>query len=495
MWPLNVTGPSQGSRRRARTPLGRIPRSISKPATDIAHIVRDMTARGRYRYVVNKPAYPMPPEIFRRFEDSSRPMRIAVFALLCLISSVAFAESYFVSAIEFRDNEKTKPSTMLQELTFAAGQSVSDQQIEAGRQAIMNLGLFKRVSADLEKRDGRTVLIYTVNEKRYLLVLPRLSRSGDGDWSWGARLRWDNVGGRNRRFDLGVRRKDLKDSDIEKEDQVSLEYLLPRIWGSPYDLGFELRSEDIEIDEERGELEGRYNQELDSLRIDVSRWLRETGPSQGWQVLGQLRWEDYVNDYLSGDTGLYFDTRVVTLTLGLEYNDVQDLLYSRSGQHFGYWLELATDSLGSESSFVRHSAFYRGYRPVTRREHTNLNYQLRYGTSSGSIFGDPSYSIGGNSTMRGFEREALEGESYFIANIEFVTPMFGHNTFRGAVFTDIGGAFEDSASLDPSDIEVGVGVGIRYKLRSFVRTDLRLDIGHGFDDGDTKVYGSTETSF
>lgn len=422
-------------------------------------------------------------------------MRIALAVLLYAVAAAAAAESYFISEIEFRDNEKTRPSTMLQELTFAAGQMVSDEEIEAGRQAIMNLGLFKRVSADLEARDGRIVLIYSVNEKHYLLVLPRLSRSGDGDWSWGARLRWDNVGGLNRRLDIGVRRKDLQSSDIQQEDQVSVEYLMPRIWGSPYDFGFELRSEDIEIDEERDELEGRYNQQLDSLRLNLSRWLRETGPSQGWQVLGQFRYEDYVNDYLSGDSGLYFDTRVVALTFGVEYNDIKDLLYSRTGQHFGYWLEAASDAFGSESSFVRHSAFYRGYRHVTAREHTNLNYQVRYGTSSGSIFGDPSYSIGGNSTMRGFDRESLEGESYFITNIEFVTPLFGHNTFRGALFTDIGGAFEDSASFDPSEIEIAVGAGIRYKLRSFVRTDLRLDIGHGLDNGDTKVYGSTETSF
>ncbi|KAA3624625.1 MAG: hypothetical protein DWQ08_10170, partial [Proteobacteria bacterium] len=409
-------------------------------------------------------------------------MRIAAIALLCLFPLPVAAESYLIADIEFRDNDTTRSSTMLQELTFSAGQTVSDEEIEAGRQAIMNLGLFKRVSADLERRDGETVLIYSVNEKRYLLVLPRLSRSGDGDWSWGARLRWDNLAGRNRRLDIGVRRKDLKDSDIEQEDQVSVEYLLPRIWGSPYDLGFEIRSEDIEIDEERDEFEGRYNQQLDSLRVEVSRWLRETGPSSGWRLLGQMRYEDYVNDFLSGDNGLFFDTRVVTLTLGTEYHDVQDLLYSRTGQHFGYLLELASDGLGSESSFVRHSAFYRGYRHVTARPHTSLNYQVRYGTSSGSVFGDPSYSIGGNSTMRGFEREALEGESYFIANIEFITPLFGHKTFRGALFTDIGGAFDDSASSDASAIEAGVGVGIRYKLRSFVRTDLRLDIAYGFGD-------------
>jgi outer membrane protein insertion porin family len=418
---------------------------------------------------------------------------VAVVLFVCALP--AMAEDYLISAIEFRDNATTKASTMLQELSFSAGDVVSDRDIERGRQAIMNLGLFKRVSADLERRGGQTVLIYSVNEKHYLLPLPRLSRSGDGDWAWGARLRWDNIAGRNRRLDIGFRRKDLTNSDIEREDRVQVEYLMPRIWGSPWELGFDVRSEQIEIDEDRDDLSGRYNQHLDSLRVNLSRWMRETGPSQGWRLHGQVRFEDYDNEYVSGDTGLYFDTKVTSLVFGAEYRKVKDLLYSRTGRHFGYAIETASAAWGSESSFVRHSLFYRRYKPVTRRAHTNLNYQVRYGTSSGSTFGDPSYSIGGNSTMRGYERESLEGESYFITNVEFLRPMFGHKTFRGALFADIGGAFDDSASFNFSELEVGLGVGIRYKLRSFVNTDLRLDFAYGLDGSETKVYGSTETTF
>lgn len=419
------------------------------------------------------------------------------FAVLMIaaIALPAYAESYLVSAIEFRGNEVTRPSTMLQELTFSEGQLVSERDIERGRQAIMNLGLYKRVSADLEARQGNTVLIYTVIEKHYLLVLPRLSRSGDGDLSYGARLRWDNIGGRNRQIDLGIRRKDLKNSDVESEDQIRLRLSMPRLWGSPYELGFDIRHEDLQIDEERDELSGRYNQVLDSARVNLSRWLRENGPSQGWRIESQLRFEVYDNEYIDGDPGLYFDTTVVALSFGLEKRDIKDLLYSRTGRQYGYALDLASDNLGSDESFTRHYLFYRRYRHITQREHTNFNYQLRYGTSNGSIFGDPSYNLGGNSSIRGYDRETFEGESFFIANLEFLTPLFGHKTLRGVLFSDIGGAFEDSASFDTSELKVGVGVGLQYKLRSFVKTDLRLDIAYGLDGGETKIYGSTETSF
>ena len=421
---------------------------------------------------------------------------IAFLLLSSLWASQATAESYLLDAIEFRGNDTTQDSTMLQEISLVVGEMASDESIERSRQSIMDLGLFKRVSADLEARgDEGRVLIITVIEKRYLLVLPRLSRSGDGDLSYGARLQWDNLYGKNRRLQLGYRRKDLKNADIEQEDRLEIEYYLPRLWGSQFNVEYILRSEDIEIDETRDELSGRYEQKLDSMRIRLSRWLRENGPSQGWLLRSELTYEDYESDFLSGDEGLYFDTTVASLAISVIYQEVHDKLYSREGKSYGLTVSSSESIDGEDVSFSRGEVFYRRYVPITQKPHTNFNYQLRYMTSSGSIFGDPSFGLGGNTTLRGYDRDSLEGESAFIANIEFMTPMFGHNTLRGAVFSDIGGAFAESSDFDASELEFSVGLGIRYKLRAFVRTDLRLDVGYGVESGETKVYGSTNTSF
>ena len=190
-------------------------------------------------------------------------LNIAFLLLSSLWVSQAIAESYLLDAIEFRGNDTTQDLIMLQEINLVVGEMASDAAIEYSRQSIMDLGLFKRVSADLEARGGKgKSLIITVIEKRYLLILPRLSRSGDGDWSYGAKFQWDNLYGKNRRLQFGYRRKDLKNSDIEQEDRLELEYYLPRLWGSQFNLEYVLRSEDIEIDETRDELSGRYEQKL-----------------------------------------------------------------------------------------------------------------------------------------------------------------------------------------------------------------------------------------
>ena len=422
---------------------------------------------------------------------------LSLFLLFCFSSNTVFAESYIIDSIEFRGNDTTLESTMLQELSLVGGgEVVTDEDIEVSRQSIMDLGLFKRVSADLEVRNSNgKVLIFTVIEKRYLLVLPRLSRTGDGDVSYGAKLLLDNLFGKNRRLEFGYRRKDLRDADIEQEDRLELEYSLPRLWGSQFNVEYILRSEDIEIDETRNDLSGRYEQKLDSLRIRLSRWLREKGPSKGWLLRAELAHEDYESEFLSGDEGLFFDTTIASLAISVIYQDVHDKLYSREGKSFGMTLRTTENVSGEEVSFFRSEFFYRRYIPITKKPHTNFNYQLRYMTSSGSIFGDASYGLGGNSTLRGYDRDSFEGESAFIANLEFMTPIFGHNTLRGAIFSDIGGAFPEESGFDASELEYSLGLGIRYKLRSFVRTDLRIDVGYGFDSGETKVYGSTNTSF
>ena len=68
------------------------------------------------------------------------------------------------------------------------GDSVTSKQLEAGRQAIQNLNLYKKVTLE-ERADGRggVEAVYEVKEKWYVLGYPRV-RNYDGSWQeWGNR--------------------------------------------------------------------------------------------------------------------------------------------------------------------------------------------------------------------------------------------------------------------------------------------------------------------
>jgi len=133
--------------------------------------------------------------------------------------------------------------------------------------------------------------------------------------------------------------------------------------------------------------------------------------------------------------------------------------------------------------------------PVGDVEHTNLNIQLRAGYANRTVFGDPAHSLGGSSSLRGFDRDSVEGNAFVLANIEYLRPLFGKPNLRGVLFADVGNAYDSVDDVDLGDLRYALGVGLRWRLESFVKTELRIDFVKGFDDGVEKVYASTKATF
>ncbi|MDH3689881.1 MAG: BamA/TamA family outer membrane protein [Gammaproteobacteria bacterium] len=401
-----------------------------------------------------------------------------------------------INEIRFEGNRVTRPQTMLQEMSLRIGDPVNAKMIERSRQDIMDLGLFKSVDASLLPDDDGQVLTITVDEKRYFFALPKLNRSGDGDVSYGAQVQFDNLFGLNQQLEATFRKKDLSDGDVSEEKTFDIDFTYPRIRGSPFQLEFDLDIDNSELDEDRRGDQGQFERKREGLRFVIARWKDSHGPSKGWRYSGGISWQQFDHTFISGNPDLFFDATVVALLGSIAYDNVHDFLFSQAGRQYGYEIEAPLSILGSDREYFSHFLYYRRFRPITSRPHTNLNYQLRLGYATDTTFGEPAVSLGSSSTLRGYERDAIEGDKFFLANIEFLTPIFHRNALRVAAFADIGNAYDDFDDIDSEGLKVGVGFGIRYTLRSFVKTDLRLDIARGVNnDGVTKVYGSTKMPF
>src|SRR5688572_27811084 len=66
-------------------------------------------------------------------------------------------------------NEKTRDKVILRELDLAPGDIADPAAIEDGRQAVLDLGLFREVKATTHDVDGGVVLELAVREKYHLL--------------------------------------------------------------------------------------------------------------------------------------------------------------------------------------------------------------------------------------------------------------------------------------------------------------------------------------
>ena len=83
-----------------------------------------------------------------------------------------------------------------------------------------------------------------------------------------------------------------------------------------------------------------------------------------------------------------------------------------------------------------------------------------------------------------------------LANFQLLLPVMDQRFLRGVVFLDTGTAASTPTRISVSDLEYGAGFGFIWKLRSLVRTNIRLEVAHGFGDhGDNRVYAATALLF
>ena len=142
----------------------------------------------------------------------------------CLLAvwSAAQAVPPPVVEIAFEGNRVTRASVLRQELLIREGDPADPEAIEASRQSLMNLGLFKDVRADTTPVEDGVVLTYRLTEKYFYFVLPRLSRSADGDLRYGGEVRADNVFGLNHRLRLRFDIDEAASGTEQRDERLSL---------------------------------------------------------------------------------------------------------------------------------------------------------------------------------------------------------------------------------------------------------------------------------
>ena len=399
-----------------------------------------------------------------------------------------------ISEIRFAGNKTTRPEIFLQEMQVKAGDPVDATLIEQSRQAIMDLGLFKSVRTSLLHEGDRTILLISVKEKYYVLPIPKLNRDADNKFTLGAQLRMDNLAGLNQRLRLTyeTERADSADSNSKTS---RLEYSYPRLKGSPYGLDMDMARTRIPTETTDAGAQVSYVTEVSSAGINLTRWLRQDFPGIGWRAGGGLVWQQQVQRVSAGMPRNLAEGRGVAFTTLVEYTNVHDYLYSRGGTVYGYSAIFGAPWLGSDSDYTQHQLYFRGYYPVFNRPHSTFDVQFKLGLANSTLYGGKAYALGGSNTLRGYKSGSVAGNAYVLANMEYLTPFYNYYPIRGGVFMDLGNAYPNNDDLDFSGLKTSVGIGLRLKLKSFVKIDLRIDYAYAVGTGESKVYAGTREVF
>ncbi len=408
-------------------------------------------------------------------------------------------ETGWIEEIRFVGNDWTKPKIMLQEMVIRVGDPVDTDKIERSRQAIMDLGLFKSVDVRLEPGEIGQILEIAVNEKYYVIPLPRLDRSADGEISYGARLTIDNLAGLNQRLRLTYEATEGSTTTDRTVHSVDMSYSYPRVVGTHFGLGLALSHTTYPVTtvDDQGDLEAEHNRTFNSASVGLSRWLSREGPSQGWNAGGSLFWRYLQYNQQVGEPLPLESEKAVGLSLSIGYTKVHDYLFSREGMEYGYIHELGLEAMGSDTPYARNLIYYRHYFPLgLPHEHKNFNMQIRFGGTGGTVpIVDDPFVLGGSRDLRGYNKGSIGGRSFFAINLELLAPLWGHNAARGVVFADYGNAYPDNRVLDFGNLESAAGFGVRYRVRSFVDLQFRIDVTYAFGLDRTKVYVGTKNTF
>jgi len=412
------------------------------------------------------------------------------FCTLCFIICLAIAPYQanaedIIGNIRFQGNEITKEETMLLEMSVHEGDEVNLQKIEQSVQQIMNLGIFEKVTYYLEKKDADqdTDLTIVVVEPYYWYVLPTFKFNDNSELEAGLRLRWNNLFGYNHR--LVVKATDKGSAGGVNEYASDIEYTFPRFLLSRFSLSLKAeREQRLDNDNKLGDqIENRS-----TYTIGVRKWLNAKGISSGlFAGLGlgfQQQSNQAVNplDKSDGD----FDSITYSILLGRDRR--QKYEFQRGGDLLEYGLSLLT-------GVAQQTLTFKNYNILSKKNVSNLNYLISAGYANDDVLGNAAFSLGGNSTLRGYQKDAFHGNVLFRGSVEYLSKFNKSPLVRKAVFIDAGDVQDDISGFKLSTVKVGAGAGIRWKARHFVNIDIRLDIAYGFETNEFRVVLGSRNTF
>lgn len=408
-----------------------------------------------------------------------------LFGLLVAVKAVAAPPQ--VAELRFEGNKTTRVSTLEREVAVEVGAPLVMADVDASVQALMDLGLFREVRAEVKPlADGQVAVLFRIREKRFVIAAPRVEGNADGDRSYGGQLRLDNVAGLNHRLRLTIENGEFPEGSRRRDERsLVLSYDAPFVFDTPY----RLQAFVAHIDRGRPSANGEYDEQLRQVELGLSRDLRVGRPRAGWSVGGGLRLE---RQSTSGEVAPPSDGDLIALFARARFDDRRFALYSETGRALELRLDHGNQAFGSDYAASRWLLDYRESRALGNTAHQTLEFKLAAGWLGRSDDSRNEFALGGSSSLRGYPKEFLVGNRYGYAAVEWMRPV-GRNWIRLLALIEVGMADDDIDGLANGRPYASLGLGVRLRAPWFVNVEVEAGVGiplTGDDEGVRVFAGS-----
>lgn len=406
-----------------------------------------------------------------------------------------------VAQIVIQGNKITKTHVIRRYIKLKEGELFNSNKLRLSLNRLQGLGFFNDVNINFEPADdpNDVILVLTVEEGRTGRLGFNVSYGTQSGFGGGLSYENTNIGGNAHRLTVGF--------DLGDREEYWLTYEQPFMSGKV--MAWKL---------------GVYKQAWDDLYYyyggrDIFRYDRDkTGAYVGFGK--KFRDDSLYNWYLT------LDWHKVTNTINKDWASIESEYGSAAAQNI-------RDDLGDGTYYSATASFRRfnidEYLPYTKGDVQTLNVQVgqaevhntdynfvKYwletrfyvpvdkilkdffessfgsnqdkpimlaariiaGSATGDVPYEELYTVGGDTTLRGYEDEQFRGEKMLLGNFELRIPL---DKAFGIVFLyDVGRAWRNGGGVSfGSDLEYSYGFGVRLNTPL---GNIRLDYAKGRDD-------------
>lgn len=394
--------------------------------------------------------------------------------------------------MEYVGNNVTSKLLLNQQLLFSVPSQVSGAKLSESIQNIRDLGLFESVVSELEAVESGFRLKVTIDEKFYVIPLPRLGLNSDGETSYGASLEWDNIAGLNQRIKLVWERRQLQDESLGEREIFRFNYEYPRIAGSLWNGGFFTDNSRVPVEETPEEGGRNYISKTHRHGVSLGRQLSARGQTKGWFIDSSLFYLQDDNEPRAQVPELEGGS-TWAVSFGGRYEDRHLYTYTEEGVQFNVGLEISLPVANPDFSYNRFIASWRYVAPGFKKtQHHSVIYRAGLGVFNGGIPEQVGFT-NSSSNLRGLKKGEVEGNTLVYGSLEYLLPVSTkYPSWRYGMFLDMAVFADDYTNICLCETQYSVGAVLVWRPRKLVKVELRGEYGYNINNSSSRPGGGLD---
>ena len=419
--------------------------------------------------------------------------------------SVQTEKKFIIEKISVEGNSKTRLNVIHENIGFAVGDSLTEDQINAGLENLKQTGFFDEVTLIPRpgSQPGNLDLTISVDEHYWPSVRFKGGFSElDGWYITPLSLNFDNI------FGFG----NLTSLDLTVGDRITsinFNYINPNIFYSDFDFHLLLSArtrqfvhyiEGIKL--VQNVPQGGYFLGLRSrdgfFRHFLFGWtLYSSQPDSFATISGS---NDKFYDFPE-PLSFYTKDKFITsaFTVFFDWDKRIQSNYPIGGWWIGFWFTQADQQLGGTLDFNRFVVDVRKYNVLFHR--LALAARLKWGAVSDNAPFYEKFYLGGPNSLRGYPDRSISpiggGDRLIQGGLELRLPVSGHNYpnhfLTGVIFLDTGSNIVADETFSIDKFKSSYGFGLRFRL-PFIGL-LRMDFAYPVDGGKQRIHFSLGHTF